>query len=150
MFIFSRKMECGFIFSRKIILFLKRLDGIWNANKPLPEPMLNKIYLVISRHKPITFVGCFGKPDCVITGLVCLTHSGRVKHICISKLTIIGSNNGFSPDRWQAIIWTNTGILLIGSLGTNFNRNSYIFIHKNCISICHLQNGIDFVSASMC
>ena len=32
----------------------------------------------------------------------------------------IGSNNGLSPDRRQAIIWTNAGILLIGRLGTNF------------------------------
>ena len=34
---------------------------------------------------------------------------------------IIGSDNGLSPDRHQAIIWTNAGILLIGRLGTNFN-----------------------------
>ena len=41
-------------------------------------------------------------------------------HICVSKLTIIGSNHGLSPDRRQAIIWTNAGILLIGPWGTNF------------------------------
>ena len=41
-------------------------------------------------------------------------------HICVSKLTIIGPNNGLSPGRRQAIIWTNGGILLIGPLGTNF------------------------------
>ena len=46
----------------------------------------------------------------------CLTHWGRVTHICVSKLTIIGSDNGLSPGRRQAIIWTNAGILLIGSL----------------------------------
>ena len=51
-----------------------------------------------------------------------LTHWGRVTHICVSKLTIIGSDNGLSPDRRQAIIWTNAGILLIGTLGTNFNE----------------------------
>ena len=49
-----------------------------------------------------------------------LTHWGRVTHICISKLTIIGSDNGLSPERRQAIIWTNAGLLLIGPLGTNF------------------------------
>ena len=43
-------------------------------------------------------------------------------HICISKLTIIGSDNGLSPGRCQAIIWTNAGILLIGTLGTKFNE----------------------------
>ena len=39
-----------------------------------------------------------------------------------SKLTIIGSDNGLSPDRRQAIIWTNAGILLIDPLGTNFSE----------------------------
>ena len=41
-------------------------------------------------------------------------------HICVSKLTIIGSDNGLSPGRRQAIIWTNDGILLIRTLWTNF------------------------------
>ena len=45
-------------------------------------------------------------------------------HICVSKLSIIGSVNSLSPGRRQAIIWTNAGILLIGPLGTNFNENS--------------------------
>ena len=51
-----------------------------------------------------------------------LTHWGRVTHICVDKLTIIGSDNGLSPGRRQAIIWTNAGILLIGLLGTNFSE----------------------------
>ena len=51
-----------------------------------------------------------------------LTHRGRVTHICVSKLTIIGSDNGLSLDRRQAIIWTNAGILLIWTLGTNFSE----------------------------
>ena len=45
-----------------------------------------------------------------------------VTHICVSKLTIIGSDNGFLPGRRQAIIWTNAGILLIWTLGTNFSE----------------------------
>ena len=51
-----------------------------------------------------------------------LTHWGRVTHICVGKLIIIGSNNGLSPWRRQAIIWTNAEILLIGPLGTNFSE----------------------------
>ena len=51
-----------------------------------------------------------------------LTHWGRVTHICFGKLTIIGSDNGLSPGRRQAIIWTIAGILLIGPLGTNFSE----------------------------
>ena len=51
-----------------------------------------------------------------------LTHWGRVTHICVNKLTVIGSDNCLSPGRRQAIIWTNAGILLIGPLGTNFSE----------------------------
>ena len=51
-----------------------------------------------------------------------LTHWGRVTHICVSKQTIIGSDNGLSPGRRQAIIWTSAGILLIGPLETNFSE----------------------------
>ena len=51
-----------------------------------------------------------------------LTHWGRVTHICVGRLTIIGSDNGLSPGRCQAIIWTIAGILLIWPLGTNFSE----------------------------
>ena len=51
-----------------------------------------------------------------------LTHWGRVTHMCVNKLTIIGSDNGLSPGRRHAIIWTDAGILLIGHLGTNFSE----------------------------
>ena len=51
-----------------------------------------------------------------------LTHWGRVTHICVGNLTIIGSDNGLSPGRHQAIIWTNAGMLLSRPLGTNFNE----------------------------
>ena len=43
-------------------------------------------------------------------------------HICSRKLTNIRSDNGLSPGRRQAIIWTNAGILLIGPLETNFSE----------------------------
>ena len=57
-----------------------------------------------------------------VTYVCVLTHWGRVTHICVGKLTIIGSDNGLSPGRRQAIIWINAGILLIGPLGTNFSE----------------------------
>ena len=64
-----------------------------------------------------------------------LTHWGQVTDICISKLTIIGSDNGLSTGQHQAIIWTNTGTLLTGPLGTNFSeiliKNSNIYIQEN-------------------
>ena len=53
---------------------------------------------------------------------IVLTNWGRGTHICVSELTIIGSDNGLSPIRRQAIIWTNAGILLIRTLGINFNE----------------------------
>ena len=49
-----------------------------------------------------------------------LTNWGRVTHLCVSKLTITGSDSSLSPGRRQAIIWTNAGILLIQTLRTNF------------------------------
>ena len=48
-----------------------------------------------------------------------LTHRG---HICIRKLSIIGSNNVLLPGWRQAIIQTNAAILLIETLGTIFNE----------------------------
>ena len=51
-----------------------------------------------------------------------LTHWGRVTYICVGKLTIIGSENGLSPSRRQAIIWTNAGLLSIGTLQTYFSE----------------------------
>ena len=43
------------------------------------------------------------------------------------KLTIIGSDNGLSHGRRQAIFWTNAGILLNGYLWTNFSIEIYVF-----------------------
>ena len=40
-----------------------------------------------------------------------LTSWARVSHICVSKLTTFGSDDGLSPGRCQATIWTNDGIL---------------------------------------
>ena len=51
-----------------------------------------------------------------------LTHWGRVTHICVGKLTIIGSENDLSPSRRQAINWTNDGLLSIGTLRTYFSE----------------------------
>ena len=51
-----------------------------------------------------------------------LIHWGQVTHICVSKLTIIGSDNGLSHGQRQAIIWTNAGILKIRTIRTNFSE----------------------------
>ena len=75
----------------------------------------------------------------------CLTHWGRVTHICVGKLTIIGSDNGLSLGRHQAIIWTNAGISLIRTLGTNFSEiliGIRIFYSRKCTGKCRLPNGV--------
>ena len=69
---------------------------------------------------------------------VLLTHWGRVTHICVSKLTVIGSDNDMSPVQRQAIIWTNAGILLIRALGTNFSE-ILGEIHSFSFSKIHLK-----------
>ena len=74
---------------------------------------------------------------------VVLTHWGRVTHTCVTKLTIIGSNNGLSPGRRQAIIWTNDGILLIWPLGTNFSE-MFIGIHIFSFKKMHLKMSSEY------
>ena len=77
-------------------------------------------------------------PFVIVSTNVALIHWGRVTHICVSKLTIIGSDNGLSPDRRQTIIWTNAGILLIGPLGTNVSK-ILIEIHAFSFKEMHLK-----------
>ena len=57
-------------------------------------------------------------------------------HICIIKLTTIGSDDGLSPGQRQANIWTIAGILLIGPLGTN------IFVQENALEdvVCEMAS----------
>ena len=59
---------------------------------------------------------------CRCLQITILTHWGQATHICAGKLATIGSDNGLSPGRRQAIIWTSAGILLIRPIGTNFNE----------------------------
>ena len=67
-----------------------------------------------------------------------LIHWGRVAHICVGKLTIIGSDNGLSPGRRQAIIWTNAEILSIRSLETKFSE-ILIEIHEISFKQMHVN-----------
>ena len=61
-------------------------------------------------------------------------HWRWVTHICVSNLTIIGSDNGLSPGRRQVIIWTKMNIVywaLVNKLQWTLNRNLYISIQGN-------------------
>ena len=77
-----------------------------------------------------------------------VSHLGRVTHICVSKLTIIDSDHGLSPGLRQAIIWTNAGILLIRTPGTNFSEISseiHTFSFKKMHSKMLLSGVPDFL-----
>ena len=83
-----------------------------------------------------------------------LTHWGRVTHICVGNLTIIGWDNGLSPGRRQAIIWTNAGILLIGPLGKKklqwtFNQKYNIFFPENTFESVVWKTAV-FLSRPQC
>ena len=97
-----------------------KLHGrVWyQATTKIDKAKDNLIYF----HSKIHFYWCIKSHAFAQIFFLCLTHWGRVTHICVSKLTIIGSDNGLSPRRRQAIIWTNAGILSIGHLGTNFSE----------------------------
>ena len=61
-----------------------------------------------------------------------------VTHIYAGYLTIIGSDNGLSPGRRQAITWTNAGTLLIRTLGTNFSE-IFSEVHTFSFKKMHLK-----------
>ena len=75
-----------------------------------------------------------------------LTHWGWMTHICLNNLTIIGSDNGLSPGRRQAIIWTSAGILLIVPLGTHFSE---ILIEIQIFSIKKMNFKISSVTGRL-
>ena len=62
-----------------------------------------------------------------------LAHWGRVTHICVNKLAIIGSDNGLSPDRpshylnqwWNSVTWTFTN-----KFQWDFNQDSNIVFQE--------------------
>ena len=74
----------------------------------------------------------------VVQATRALTHWGQVTHIYVSKLTIIGSDNGLSPGQSQVIILTNAVILSIRPPATNFNE-ILIEIHIISFKKIHLK-----------
>ena len=103
-------------------------------NKSLLVPVLAKDALW--RHQ--SRVGWCCKQTVLLMAAMVLTHWGRVTHIYVGNLTIIGSDNGLSPGRRQAIIWINAGILLIGPLGKNLSE-ILIEIHAFSFKKMHLK-----------
>ena len=60
-----------------------------------------------------------------------LTHWGRVTHICVSELSIIGSDNGLSPNHYLEQCWLIFNWSLRNKHQWNFDQNSNIFIEAN-------------------
>ena len=117
--------------------FEVNMSSLWSEVQLLITNRSHNVYVIVGYRQMQCWM-CLGSTYVRVRHLV--IHWGRVTHICVVNLTIIGSNNGLSPGRRQAIIWTNAGILLIGPLGNNFNRNSNIFIQEIPIWKCRLEN----------
>ena len=62
-----------------------------------------------------------------------LTHWGRVTHICVGKLTIIGSDNDLSPGRRHYVnqCWIIVNWALANIFQWKFNQNTTLFIEEN-------------------
>ena len=81
------------------------------------------------------------------------THWGRVTLIFVSRLTIIGSDNGLLPGRRQAIIWTIAGKYC--SLDPTEHVSMKLYLKFNSFlsrkwTWKSLRNDGHFVPASMC
>ena len=83
-----------------------------NSNEQFSVKCESK-YQICTWKGPLQNVNHLLRPQCV---------HPLLDYICVSKLTIIGSEKGLSPGRRQAIFLTNAGILLIAPLGSNFSE----------------------------
>ena len=88
----------------------------WPLSPPHKGPVTRKIF---SLDGVIMFRGRKNASELLSIYQLKLIEAELRIYICVGKTTIIGSDNVLSPGRCQAIIWTNDGILLIGTLGTN-------------------------------
>ena len=102
------------------VLFILVTQSIMDKTMPMTMKkihLLLKLYRkthLIMQYMPLTHNTMMRKHiemqiwRCGQKGNLCeLTHWDRMMHICNSKLTIIGSDNGLLPGQCQAIIWTN-------------------------------------------
>ena len=109
---------------RRYIVTSSLIGWAHTQNDPWRCPSIWRCLAIDSRNTEYLIICVFFKDCLAIISYIFhwpdewhLAHWGRVTHICVSKLTIIGSGNGLSP----GIIWTIAGKLLIEPLGTNFS-----------------------------
>ena len=109
-----------FINLSKCHCYVRRLKWIFDMLQLLTFTQIMHSYIV-ARCLCDTFVITQNAVD-IPWELFYWTLWGLVTHICISNLTIIGSDNSLSSGQRQAIIYTNAGILLIRTLGKKFSE----------------------------
>ena len=125
--------------SRRNPEYIGKIDRCPNKNTTMRDRC---IWFLACKWYGIRMTRVFDQPKkvnnyCYI-GTKVLTHQGRVTHICVSKLTIVGSHNGLSPCRrqwWYIVNWN-----LKNKLKGNYNRNSNIFIQENAFEnlVCEM------------
>ena len=92
-----------------------RHDDVWRALFWAPKVSNQNTGYAVWLYQPVPWWFTALSEDQLLlrARLVCLTHWGRVTHICVSKINVICSDNGLSPGRRQAIIWINARILIV-------------------------------------
>ena len=76
-------------------LFYNLCISLVSTTSFIKKDTIRRVYIFKKTH---------GSIDIVLSRIYLLTHWGRVTHIYVANLTIIGSDNGLSPGRRQAII----------------------------------------------
>ena len=90
-------------------------------------------FLSMQNGSEFCFLLLFPDPvDCSLT-LLSSTHWGRMTHICVSKPTTIGSDNGLSPGRRHYLnqYWNIVNLTTGNKPKWNLKQNSYIFTEEN-------------------
>ena len=134
MSIWARSWNCGCLVAWFCYQFIAK-PGNKTAAVPWPDPYEIHLYRLKSCSRVVVLISCLKEIatayqwmcDChkwtIFLSRSCLTHLPLAPHIYASvNWVCIGSDNGLSPVRRQAITWTNTDLLSIGALGTNLNE----------------------------
>ena len=123
-------------YKSETLLFVIEITRQKSSSTEKIQPMTRQ-YAIVSdlfllKHGPVQYGLIKRLWDLTDSRNKCLTHIG------LGNLTVIGSDNGLSPGRRQAIIWTNDGILLIRPIGTNFSE-TLVGIHTFSFKEMHLK-----------
>ena len=119
---------------------------VWKIWETFPEPLfINSSSPSAAYIKGILPKGPY-LPCVSMVGRALL--AGYPRYASVNMVSI-GSDNGLSPIRHQAIIKTNAGLLSIGTFSNklqwNLSQNSIIFIHEKAFENAICQDGGHFV-----